>query len=844
MSLGQDGELGATTQGPRGESVVGSFVRAAAREPATQVFAPGTVVASRYVIERLVGRGGMGEVYRATDRELGVAVALKAVSHHRADRVRLEQRLRREVRLARLVSHPHVCRLYDVGSHEPPGGPAVTFVTMELLGGETLADLLARRGALTPADALPILTQVASALDAAHDAGVVHRDLKSLNIMLVSDGEATPDTGPASVHAVVTDFGLAGALPVGDEPAATIELAGSPAYMAPEQVLGQPTTRATDVYALGVVAFELVTGRWPFVAEGAMATAALRLHQDAPSPRSLVAELDPRWEHAILRCLRRAPGERFASAGDFVRALDDRAVEVRPARRRGLGALLAGAAVVAGLAAALFVALPRWREPAATPLGAAVPGAAPAGVYVAPAGTPDALRFALHVSGPGWENVDGVARDAAGDLYIVGHASDDLELAGTRVRWPQRGIKFAFMARLSGDGHLVWLRTLASTEEVKMTAVALDGEGGVAVTGFYDGEITGAALPARARKRFDCFLAGLDAATGAIRWTRTCGAPAGRARHVVADGRGTLYIAGELDGAASFGSDRRFGAAAEREPERLWLATPFVAAFTTGGTLRWAWAPSGSDLALAKALTFAGGAVYVGGKVRGELGPVRAGAATPPRELADGFVVKLAADSGAERWTRRFTGTGEAEVHAVDVSADGTRLAVGGLFRGSIAFAAEAGQPPELSGREADGWLAMLDPESGALASVRLLTGPGWDLVRALAFTEDGSLVVVGRTGGDLRTGELHVIGDGGLADAFVLVLGPRGEPRTLRRFGGPGDDRPSVLRVDGGLVTVGGRFEYTLALGGFTVRAHGGADGWLAQFDLDAFTRTGPEAR
>ncbi|HEV8268299.1 MAG TPA: tetratricopeptide repeat protein, partial [Thermoanaerobaculia bacterium] len=167
-----------------------------------------------------------------------------------------------------------------------------------------------------PAEALPILEQAAAGLDAAHRAGVIHRDFKSANVILVSEGSA--------VRAVVTDFGLARA--AFDRNAAAItglsETMGSPAYMAPEQVEGSEVGTAADVYALGVVAYEMVTGTWPFTGDTPMSVAIKRLREAPPPPSKHVPGLDPRWNDAILRCLERRPEDRFASAGAFVKALE------------------------------------------------------------------------------------------------------------------------------------------------------------------------------------------------------------------------------------------------------------------------------------------------------------------------------------------------------------------------------------------------------------------------------------------------------------------------------------------------------------------------------------------
>ena len=214
---------------------------------------------------------------------------------------------------------------------------------MELLAGETLAEALRNRGRYSTADAFPLISQLSEGLAAAHDAGIVHRDFKSSNVMLVPHGE--------SVRAVITDFGLARQTVGNRQSQVTtdpFDEGGTPAYMAPEQVEGKPVSFATDVYALGVVAYEIVTGRQPFEGETAMATAVKRLQERPPSPRSLVPDLDPRWDAAILRCLEREPEKRFQSARELTQAI---AAENLPGLGRWISRRLAwGAAAILALA--------------------------------------------------------------------------------------------------------------------------------------------------------------------------------------------------------------------------------------------------------------------------------------------------------------------------------------------------------------------------------------------------------------------------------------------------------------------------------------------------------------
>ena len=201
----------------------------------------------------------MGELYEADDLELRERVALKAMRHETAADEDANRRFRREVHLARQVTHPNICRIFDLFQHQPPGDePSVVFVTMELLAGETLSERLRRDGRLSPEVALPLVTQMCAALAAAHQAGIVHRDFKSSNVMLLAS--KSPGTPP---RVVVTDFGIA--YRAGDATAfatgpAGMEVFGTPDFMAPEQIQGGEITAATDIYALGIVMHEMVTG--------------------------------------------------------------------------------------------------------------------------------------------------------------------------------------------------------------------------------------------------------------------------------------------------------------------------------------------------------------------------------------------------------------------------------------------------------------------------------------------------------------------------------------------------------------------------------------------------------
>jgi serine/threonine-protein kinase len=276
---------------------------------------PGTLLAGRYRIVARVGRGGMGEVYRADDLKLGQPVALKFLPPELERDEAARERLLGEVRLARTISHPNVCRVYDLGELPPSTGPGEgdgprsgrAFLTMEYIDGEDLASLLRRIGRLPAAKALEVARQLCAGLSAAHDKGVLHRDLKPANIMIDGRGQAR-----------IADFGIA--VEATPDAAATDD-SGTLAYMAPERFAGKPATVQSDLYALGLILYETYTGKPAFAA--ATQGEWQRAHTDsAPgSPSAIVADIEPAVERAILRCLAKEPAKRPASAAQVAAAL-------------------------------------------------------------------------------------------------------------------------------------------------------------------------------------------------------------------------------------------------------------------------------------------------------------------------------------------------------------------------------------------------------------------------------------------------------------------------------------------------------------------------------------------
>jgi serine/threonine-protein kinase len=265
-------------------------------------FAPGTILAERYRIIGLVGRGGMGEVYRADDLKLGQPVALKFLPAKLASEPAWIERFYAEVRHARGVSHPNVCRVYDVGEI---GGRH--FLSMEYVDGEDLASLLRRIGRLPPDKAVEIAHELCAGLAAAHDKGVLHRDLKPSNVMIDGRGRAK-----------ITDFGLA--VGVEDDKGGA-EVSGTPAYMAPEQLSGKGASIQSDIYALGLVLYEVFTGRKAFDA-ATLADWRRKHSEDQPTaPSTVTPGLDPVVERVILRCLEKDPKARPRSVAAVAAAL-------------------------------------------------------------------------------------------------------------------------------------------------------------------------------------------------------------------------------------------------------------------------------------------------------------------------------------------------------------------------------------------------------------------------------------------------------------------------------------------------------------------------------------------
>jgi serine/threonine protein kinase len=426
---------------------------------------PGSLLARRYRIERFLARGGMGEVYEVRDMELeGSVLALKTISASAADDAVAIRRLKSEVRLAQRVRHPNCCSVYHFGSHEDPNAGILHFLTMEFVSGETLLDRLRREGRIAPDLAYTIALQLLDALGAAHAVGVLHRDFKSSNVML-KERRSLAD-GP---HAMIMDFGLARPLDENAERLTTDQrvLIGSAAYMSPEQVLGEPLTTASDIYAFGVVLFEMLTARLPFVGKGAVMTALMRLEQQPAKPSDVVAELGAGWDRVVLGCLARRVDQRFRTAEEA------RAVLLR--LERSGGALLAPPSAPAHASAATRTELEN--DVAAAPtLETVSPPPPPPSVPEPLPPVPAAARAALEstplapVTPKGPPTPQRLFASVAASLQLVRTAQ--------RPRWLLPGLGLAALVALGG-GAVAW-RQARSVEVTVQSVVPAPPPEGVA----------------------------------------------------------------------------------------------------------------------------------------------------------------------------------------------------------------------------------------------------------------------------------------------------------------------------------------------------------------------------
>ncbi|HXE12777.1 MAG TPA: protein kinase [Bryobacteraceae bacterium] len=330
-----------------------------------RVFEPGQLVVGRFEVLKGLGRGGMGEVYEAFDRVLGERIAIKTVRFDLCFEPEIVERFKREVQRSRRVTHPNVCRVYDLFSFTGSDGLEVSFMTMELIDGQTLSNYESESGMLPEAEAKDIAFQLCQGLAAAHEAGIIHRDFKSSNVLLSTQGGIT--------RAVITDFGLARLMTPSANTLALIKgrLEGTLAYLAPELLSGQPATRQSDIYALGVVLFRMVTGCYPFITNVDDLEGAIRERQNPPRLRECEPDVDESWDAAIQACLASNPADRADSVLTIGKLLtgSDRpsrtGVAVRKLgrrlRRRDL--VIGGGTAAAALVLAELFHLPKFASP-------------------------------------------------------------------------------------------------------------------------------------------------------------------------------------------------------------------------------------------------------------------------------------------------------------------------------------------------------------------------------------------------------------------------------------------------------------------------------------------------
>jgi eukaryotic-like serine/threonine-protein kinase len=313
--------------------------------------ASGDVILGRFEIARLLGSGGMGDVYEALDRELQQTVALKRIRPEIAGSESIRARFKREVQLARRLSGPNICRIHELFvTRENEGLAEDVFLTMEFLEGITLADKL-KGGPLPWREAHAIAMDICAGLAIMHKAGIIHRDLKSCNIMLANRDGAQ--------RAVLMDFGLAHDLSQSSPKTETAltnpgAVQGTPEYMAPEQFEGTTVTPASDVYAVGIILYELITGKHPFASSNPLGAAVLRGKRLAPAS-SVTQKVPRRWDVAIKTCLEYEATHRYQSVDELARVLTVNTFSLSVLQKRWSGLLLAAAGLALIVALAWFI---------------------------------------------------------------------------------------------------------------------------------------------------------------------------------------------------------------------------------------------------------------------------------------------------------------------------------------------------------------------------------------------------------------------------------------------------------------------------------------------------------
>jgi serine/threonine-protein kinase len=291
-------------------------------DPLREQLTPETLVDERYRVIERVGSGGMADVYAAEDLQLGRRVALKMLHRRFAEDQEFVERFRREASAAAGLQHPNVVQVYDRGAWD-----GTSYIAMEFLEGKNLKQIIRETGPLHPSSAVDIAVQILRAIRFAHKRGVIHRDIKPHNVIVDGEGRAK-----------VTDFGIARA--GASDMTETGAIMGTAQYLSPEQAQGHPISAAADLYSVGIVLYEMLTGRVPFEAESAVTIALKQVNEDPQAIRAVNPEVSPELEDVVLRALRKDPRERYVDADDFIEALEGvRDLPARPEQAQRTGRL-------------------------------------------------------------------------------------------------------------------------------------------------------------------------------------------------------------------------------------------------------------------------------------------------------------------------------------------------------------------------------------------------------------------------------------------------------------------------------------------------------------------------
>jgi serine/threonine protein kinase len=731
------------------------------------------VVAGRYSLKRYLAAGGMGEVWEAEDLTLKERVALKTI---RPDRFSDEalRRFQSEVKLARRLSHRHLCRIFEFGQHTLADGTVISFLTMELLRGRLLLDVIRERGGLPVPEALVILEQLAQALDAAHEAGVVHRDFKSPNVFLEdTDG---------GVRAVVTDFGLA--RDVDAESRITTDtrlLMGTPTYMAPEQVEGAEVGKAADLYALGVVAFELVTAQAPFTGTSSLAVAMARLNAPPRKVSSLNAAVPSHWDLAFEVALARKPEDRFRSAKAFVDALKTpgqlsrwRGRTVRRATRAA--AVVTPLILLVGAGLSLNREKPTWVDPC--PNGVCPP-------------------WSGNLSGSlAQDQVESVGITPSGDVLISGRASGGFDLGCGPYVVPSNERSSGIVAKLNRSGLCQW--HWVSSEDEWVWRLFVTGSGRTLVSAGHH-PLDGGAFLSRVLE-FD---------------------ESGRATPLPTQGAANPWVSMTVDSSERVvvvrQRDEQDPSSSPRSLELVRLRrsgdADFSAPLAEGSRVRVLWMESDArgDLGLIGAfrdtVTFSGGQTFTskGGD--------------------DMFLLKVSGTDGHVLWARAFgTEADESQDLGLIADAEGNWYGVG--EHGGVDFGQGALTPTI--------YVVKFSPDGEALWSKGFGGSTRRDAARRVVIDPNGNPIVFGRFVSPKVRLDDAVIDNVAGSDLYLLRLDAKtGAVLGVKTY--PAVDAPArglAVHPTTGAVVIGGRFDQQLSLGQAVYTAEG-QDGYFGSLGV-----------